>query len=109
MILLSMCGSCKVWAAAHLLQCRQTLSTALLGSQVSWRKSWANKMATSSLATGALQPGLVLGTVRLCAEHVEVGYISHPAVTDSSMHLSVFWGGSDGRTRVPGKLNISQS
>ncbi len=45
----------------------------------------------------------MLGSVRLCPEHVEVGYVSHPAVMDSSMHLSVFFGKSDGRTRVPGK------
>lgn len=47
--------------------------------------------------------GNAVGTVELHAEHAEVGYISHPAVMDSSMHLSVFLGGSAGRTRVPGK------
>ena len=42
--------------------------------------------------------------VWLRAEHAQVGYMSHPAVVDSSMHLSVFSSGADGRTRVPGLL-----
>ena len=40
--------------------------------------------------------------VWLRAEHAGVGYMSHPAVVDSSKHLSVFSSGADGQTRVPG-------
>lgn len=43
-----------------------------------------------------------LGMVELHAEHAEVGHSSHPAVVDSSMHLSVFSPAADGQTRVPG-------
>ncbi len=43
-----------------------------------------------------------LGVVELSTEHAEVGYSSHPAAVDSSMHLSVFSQAADGQTRVPG-------
>lgn len=48
--------------------------------------------------------GNAVGMVWLRAEHAAVGYMSHPAVVDSSMHLSVFSSGSNGQTRVPGLL-----
>ena len=60
----------------------------------------------STLAAIMTQAGSMLGTVELRAEHAQVGYISHPAAVDSSMHLSIFLGGSDRRTRVPGKVPI---
>lgn len=43
------------------------------------------------------------GRVDLVEEHLAVGYQIHPAVVDSSMHLSMFVGMPDGKTRVPGK------
>jgi len=60
----------------------------------------------SRLAAIMTPAGSMLGTVELRAEHAQVGYISHPALVDSSMHLSIFLGGSDGRTRVPGKSSL---
>ena len=71
--------------------------------QGSSQKSWAGRAFITRRSARQFCTGSMLGSVRLCAEHVEVGYMSHPAVTDSSMHLSIFLGGSDGRTRVPGK------
>jgi hypothetical protein len=44
-----------------------------------------------------------VGRVELSQKHIAVGYITHPAVTDSSMHLAVFTGKMDGITRVPGE------
>jgi len=60
----------------------------------------------SRLVATMTPAGSMLGAVELCAEHAQVGYISHPALVDSSMHLSIFLDGSDGRTRVPGKTSL---
>ncbi len=50
--------------------------------------------------------GNPIGRVDRAEEHTAVGYRSHPAVVDSSMHLGVYLGSPDGRTRVPGKGGI---
>ena len=65
---------------------------------------WAALAAASSKwsAATARPAETALGMIWLRAEHAEVGYISHPAVVDSSMHLSVFSSGADSQTRVPG-------
>ena len=47
--------------------------------------------------------GNAVGRVDLEEEHARLGYISHPAVIDSCMHLGLFVGSPDGHTRVPGK------
>lgn len=43
-----------------------------------------------------------VGRVDLDEEHAKIGYISHPAVVDSCMHLGLFVGSPDGHMRVPG-------
>ena len=60
--------------------------------------------ACSSASWHAKQPeeGNATGRVDRTLEHLRVGHHAHPAVTDSSMHLSLFLGGPDGETRVPG-------
>jgi hypothetical protein len=50
--------------------------------------------------------GNAVGRVDLGHEHAKIGYLAHPAVVDSSMHLGVFVGSPDGRTRVPGEFSI---
>ena len=50
-----------------------------------------------------LARGNAVGRVDLEEEHARLGYISHPAVIDSCMHLGLFVGSPDGHTRVPGK------
>lgn len=47
--------------------------------------------------------GNAVARVDLDEEHARIGYISHPAVVDSCMHLGLFVGSPDGQTRVPGK------
>ena len=47
-----------------------------------------------------------MGRVDRTPEHIRVGYHAHPAVTDSSMHLGVYLGSSDGQTRVPGIFDV---
>ena len=70
-----------------------------------------SKWAALAVAAGELSAArakptaeTALGMVWLRAEHAGVGYMSHPAVVDSSMHLSVFSSGADAQTRVPGSL-----
>lgn len=50
--------------------------------------------------------GNAVGRVDLGHEHAKIGYLAHPAIVDSSMHLGVFVGSPDGRTRVPGEFSI---
>ena len=89
------------------MQGHEHLPAILLHLQKILRTKWAGTLTTNRLAAKASSTGGMQGKVELCAKHVDVGYISHPAVVDSSMHLSLFLGGSDGRTRVPGKPIIS--
>lgn len=46
--------------------------------------------------------GNAVGRVELDDDHAKIGYMTHPAVADSCMHLGVFAGSPDGQTRVPG-------
>ncbi len=50
-----------------------------------------------------LARGNAVGRVDLDSKHARIGYVSHPAVVDSCMHLGVFVGSPDGHTRVPGE------
>ena len=91
---------------AYAAQTQMHLLTILSHLQDTLHNKWAGTLITNRLAAKASATGGMQGKVELCAEHVEVGYISHPAMVDSSMHLSIFLGGSDGRTRVPGRPTI---
>ena len=63
-------------------------------------------MAKRSISTA----GAAIGRVDRQHEHRAVGYITHPAVADSSMHLGIcFSSAADTQTRVPGGLGAYTS